>query len=79
MHSLEDLIRFATHQYTNDPAQLGNNFIHLTNYSVNKENKEGFVHAEVLFDHLRNMLQKHMNHFPNYHILISFELESRNW
>ena len=47
MHSLKDLVRFATHQYTNDPAQLGNNFIHLTNYSVNKENKEGFVHAEV--------------------------------
>ena len=39
--------RFATHQYTNDSAQLGNNFIHLTNYSINKENKEGFVHAEV--------------------------------
>ena len=60
------MIRFATHQYTNDPAQLGNNFIHLTNYSVNKENKEGFVHAEVSFDHFRNMLQKLINRFPNY-------------
>ena len=55
MHSLKDLVRFATHQYTNDPAQLGNNFIHLTNYSVNKENKEGFVHAEVLVDPLKNL------------------------
>ena len=57
MHYLKEGVRFATHQYTNDPAQLGNNFIHLTNYSVNKENKEGFVHAEVSFHNLRNMIQ----------------------
>ena len=29
--------RFATDEYTNDPSQLNNNFIHLTNFSLNKE------------------------------------------
>jgi len=41
----EGLVRFATAQYSNDPAEIGNNFIHLTNYSVNKMNKE-FVFNE---------------------------------
>ena len=27
----EGLVRFATAQYNNDPADIGNNFIHLTN------------------------------------------------
>ena len=30
--NLTSAFRFATQQYTNDPSQLGNNFIHLTNY-----------------------------------------------
>ena len=29
--------RFATEEYTNDPEQISNNFIHLTNFSINKE------------------------------------------
>ena len=29
--------RFATEEYTNDPDQISNNFIHLTNFSINKE------------------------------------------
>ena len=38
-------MRFATAQYSNDPAEIGNNFIHLTNYSVNKTSSE-FVFNE---------------------------------
>ena len=30
--NMTSAFRFATQQYTNDPSQLGNNFIHLTNY-----------------------------------------------
>ena len=40
------MVRFATAQYSNDPAQIGNNFIHLTNYSVNKTSNE-FVFNEM--------------------------------
>ena len=29
--------RFATEEYTNDPDVISNNFIHLTNFSINKE------------------------------------------
>lgn len=32
-----DDFRFATEEYTNDPDVIGNNFIHLTNFSINKE------------------------------------------
>ena len=42
----EGLVRFATAPYTNDPEQISNNFIHLTNYSVNKGNTDEFVHNE---------------------------------
>jgi hypothetical protein len=35
--------RFATEPYTNDPGQIGNNFVHLTNFSINKESDK-FVH-----------------------------------
>ena len=35
--------RFATEEYTTDIEQAGNNFIHLTNFSLNK-NSEKFVH-----------------------------------
>ena len=38
-------MRFATAQYSNDPADIGNNFIHLTNYSVNKTSSD-FVFNE---------------------------------
>jgi len=33
----EGLTRFATEEYTNDPDMISNNFIHLTNFSINKE------------------------------------------
>ena len=33
------LSRFATELYTTDPDQIGNNFIHLTNYSINKDSE----------------------------------------
>lgn len=36
----DGLVRFATVPYTNDPDQISNNCIHLTNYSVNKTNKD---------------------------------------
>ena len=39
------LVRFATQEYTNDPSQLENNFVHLTNYSVNKTS-ESFEYNE---------------------------------
>ena len=31
------IFRFATEEYTNDPDVISNNFIHLTNFSINKE------------------------------------------
>ena len=34
--------RFATEEYTNDPEMISNNFIHLTNFSINKES-DNFV------------------------------------
>ena len=39
------LLRFATEPYTNDPSQLNNCFIHLTNYSLNRLS-DIFVHSE---------------------------------
>ena len=41
----DGLVRFATIPYSNDPAHIGNNMIHLTNYSINK-NSEKFVTNE---------------------------------
>jgi len=41
----EGLVRFCTAPYTNDPDQITNNFVHLTNYSVNKTSDE-FVYNE---------------------------------
>merc|ERR1711892_354304 len=41
----EGLVRFATEEYTNSPEEISNNFIHLTNYSVNKDSDE-FVYNE---------------------------------
>jgi len=35
----EGLARFATEQYTTDQDLIGNNFIHLTNYSLNKDSE----------------------------------------
>ena len=32
-----DFSRFATEEYTTDIEQAQNNFIHLTNYSINKD------------------------------------------
>ena len=29
--------RFSTQPYTTDPEHIGNNFVHLTNYSINKD------------------------------------------
>ena len=39
----EGLARFATEEYTNDPSQVTNNFIHLTNFSINKDS-DNFIH-----------------------------------
>jgi len=36
----EGLARFATEPYSNDPEQISNNFVHLTNFSINKESEK---------------------------------------
>ena len=36
----EGLARFATKKYTNNPSASEKQYIHLTNYSVNKKNDE---------------------------------------
>ncbi|TPP64550.1 hypothetical protein FGIG_04007 [Fasciola gigantica] len=36
----QGLVRFASQKYTNSTAEVGNRFVHLTNYSVNKHNKK---------------------------------------
>ena len=41
----DDLIRFATEEFTNNPEQIFNNYIHLTNYIVNNRG----VHRSGLF------------------------------
>ena len=33
----EGLVRFATQKYSNNPKNLDQRFVHLTNYSVNKK------------------------------------------
>ena len=33
------LHRFATELYTTEPDHIGNNFIHLTNYSINRDSE----------------------------------------
>jgi len=35
----EGLARFATELFTTDPDHIGNNFIHLTNYSINRDSE----------------------------------------
>ena len=37
--SFFSLHRFATEVYTTDPDNIGNNFIHLTNYSINRDSE----------------------------------------
>lgn len=41
----DGLVRFATQPFTIDENDLGNNFIHLTNYAINK-NSEEFIQNE---------------------------------
>lgn len=36
----EGLVRFATQKYTNSAKSVDSQFVHLTNYSVNKHNEE---------------------------------------
>jgi tubulin polyglutamylase TTLL4 len=36
----EGLVRFATQKYTNNPKSVDQQYVHLTNYSVNKKNEE---------------------------------------
>jgi len=36
----EGLVRFATEEYSNNKKIFGNPYIHLTNYSINKHNKD---------------------------------------
>ena len=41
MYIYEDgIVNFATAKYTNDPQELNNKFIHLTNYNINKTSPE---------------------------------------
>ncbi|TGZ64440.1 hypothetical protein CRM22_006367 [Opisthorchis felineus] len=37
----EGLVRFASQQYSLSAADISNRYVHLTNYSVNKHNKQG--------------------------------------
>ena len=39
----DGLVRFATEQYNNDPRNLNQKFIHLTNFSINKKNRGKFI------------------------------------
>jgi tubulin polyglutamylase TTLL4 len=39
----EGLTRFATEKYSTNMSSLKKRFVHLTNYSVNKRNIEGYV------------------------------------
>ena len=41
----DGLVRFATKAYNNNPEDIDNKFIHITNFSVNKNNKD-FVYNE---------------------------------
>ena len=36
----DGLVRFATEKFTLSRDQMSNNFVHLTNYSVNKKNEK---------------------------------------
>jgi len=36
----EGLVRLATEEYSNNKKILNNPFVHLTNYSINKHNKD---------------------------------------
>jgi hypothetical protein len=52
-HQIDDIslpssnnIPFLVQPYSNDPKDIKNNFIHLTNYSVNKNSGE-FVYNEA--------------------------------
>ena len=36
----EGLVRFATHKYSTDPELLEQNFVHLTNFSINRFNED---------------------------------------
>jgi tubulin polyglutamylase TTLL6/13 len=42
----EGMARFATHPYVLKSSQLNDVFQHLTNYAINKENPEYFIHAD---------------------------------
>ena len=46
----DGLVRFATEPYSNDMKNLSNNFIHLTNYTINKDSLK-FVHNEAPGDY----------------------------
>ena len=41
----DGLVRFATKEYSYKPEDIDNKYIHITNFSVNKNNKE-FVYNE---------------------------------
>ena len=46
----EGLVRFATEKYNLDPKQLGQKFIHLTNFSINKKNTKFVKNNDVKHD-----------------------------
>ena len=41
----DGLVRFATKPYNNNPENIEDKYIHITNFSVNKNNKE-FIYNE---------------------------------
>ena len=43
----EGLVRFASEEYSNNKKIFENQYIHLTNYSINKHNKKMHYSAKV--------------------------------
>nr|CDS16894.1 tubulin polyglutamylase ttll4 [Echinococcus granulosus] len=41
----DGLVRFASHIYTNSPRFVGNRYVHLTNYSINRQNVDYISNA----------------------------------
>ena len=52
------LSRFATELYTTDPDQIGNNFIHLTNYSINKDSENFEQNTDPHLAKVRSLREK---------------------
>ena len=53
----EGLVRFATQKYTNSYKSVDKQYIHLTNYSVNKKNDE-YIKSNGNKDHDQDSASK---------------------